>query len=215
MKNIFIIISLLFLLSCWKEKEITYFEDKNKIIISLWDSLTEGYWVKEEENYPYKLQKLLNENGYNYEVINWWISWDTSYDLRQRAEKYIEQNPEVVIIAIWANDWLRWKSIEKMKTNIIEVIDLFLENNTKVILSGMDTPITYWFWYRSDFKEAYKDIKTQKDDIFFHKYFLKWVALKTKYNISDNIHPNWLGYDIISKNIYDFIIENKIIKNTK
>ncbi len=86
---------------------------------------------------------MLLEEWYEYKVINWWISWDTSLDLRNRVNEYLEEDPEIVIIAIWANDWLKGKPVDKMKENITYIVDLFLENKTKVVLSGMDTPITY------------------------------------------------------------------------
>lgn len=210
-KYIIISILILSLFSCW-EQENTEVLNKNKIIISLWDSLTEGYGVKDTENYPYKLEKLLLEEWYEYKVINWWISWDTSLDLRNRVNEYLEEDPEIVIIAIWANDWLKGKPVDKMKENITYIVDLFLENKTKVVLSGMDTPITYWFWYRSDFKDSYKEIKKERKEIFFHKSFLKWVALRPEYNINDNIHPNSQWYDIITNNILEFLKDEKIIK---
>jgi acyl-CoA thioesterase-1 len=202
----------LLFISCSSEAKETEELNKNKVIVALWDSLTAWYWVWETENYPYKLKKILSENDYNYEIVNWWISWDTSFDLKKRASEYLLEDPEIVIIAIWANDWLRWKPVEDMKSNILEIIDMFLENKTKVVISWMDTPITHGLWYRSDFKNAYKEIEKQRSEIYFHKYFLKWVALKPEYNIHDNIHPNSDWYDIIAWEIYDFLRDEKILK---
>ena len=87
MKKMFLYIGLLgFLFSCTNDdiliKNEENWETKQKqVILALWDSLTAWYWVEESENYPSKLQKTLDESGYNYEVVNAWVSWDTSSNL--------------------------------------------------------------------------------------------------------------------------------------
>lgn len=182
---------------------------KKEVILSLWDSLTAWYWVWEDENYPYKLQNILDENWYNYEVINAWVSWDTSANVLSRASLYLEKNPKIVIIVVWWNDWLRWISTTDLKENILGIIDIFPKS--KIVLWWMDIPVNLWIKYRQDFRNVYTEIANEKKDIFFIEFFLDWVAWKTSLNIDDMIHPNSAWYDIIVKNLFKFLQEKEII----
>lgn len=208
--------SLFIFLSCSKNPSIEK-EDlweniivKEKTIIALGDSLTAWYWVELSENYPTKLEKKLLENNYDYKIINAWISWDTSAWLKSRVSLYLEQNPEIVIIVIWWNDALRWLSTVDLKSNILSIIDTF-PDNTKIVLWGMDIPINLWLKYRNDFKNVYKEISKERENIYFLPYFLEWVWWNPNFNIDDNIHPNSQWYDIIVQNLYDFLIKNDVL----
>lgn len=219
MKKVIIGICLLFLSSCslfWgpSEKQLNATPEekqKEKIIVALWDSLTAWYGVKKEENYPTKLQETLSGNGYNYKVINGWISGDTSAGLLSRSALYLEQKPDIVIITIGANDGLRWLSIEKMEKNIWEIITLFVEKDVDVVVAWMDIPPTLGLSYRSKFKKVYSSLPEKHPEIKFLDFFLEDVALRPSLNIRDNIHPNAEGYDIIVNNLYTFLDKQGIL----
>ncbi len=181
-------------------------------ILALWDSLTAWYWVEQSDNYPSKLEKLLEEEGYNYEVINAWVSGDTSADALARAELYVEQDPDIVLLVIWGNDGLRSKSVEDMKKNIIEIIDMFDDGERKIVLGWMQIPINLWLSYSSSFKKAYKEIAKERKSVYRLESFLEWVGGYARYNLSDRIHPNPDGYDIIVANMYGFLKDEKIIE---
>ncbi len=217
MKYIILFLSL-FLFSCSNiennniSNEAKKEETIQKTILSLWDSITAGYLVWENENYPYKLQELLQKNRYNYKIVNGWVSWNTSDDLLSRVDLYLDLNPDILILVIWWNDWLRWLSTQNLKQNILDIISKFDKNKTKIILSWMDIPLNLWEKYRSDFKQVYKDISSENKDIYFQDFFLQDVAGIESLNNSDKIHPNSKWYDIVVKNLYDFMIKNNLLK---
>lgn len=219
MKKIFILVFLLTLTSCSlfggasEKQKIATPEQKTelKTIIALWDSLTAWYGVTSAENFPTKLEARLQAEWYNYRVVNGGISGDTSAGLKSRSELYLEQKPEIVIIGIGANDWLRGLSVVELEANILEIVDVFLAKDIEVVLSGMDIPPTLWFSYRSQFKAVYESIAQQRPKIKLLWFFLEDVALRPKLNLRDNIHPNSDGYDIIVENMYSFIEKQKIL----
>lgn len=211
MKYIVLILTFL-LFSCTQEiqeNNTNLLPEQKQIILALWDSLTAWYWVDESENYPSKLQKILDDSWYNYEVINAWVSWDTSANLLSRAPLYLEKNPSIVILVIGWNDWLRWLSTAELKQNILQIIDTFPKS--KIVVWWMDIPANLWISYRNDFKKVYSEIEKERKDIYFLEYFLEGVWWKQEYNISDMIHPNSEGYNIIVKNLIEFLDENKLI----
>lgn len=193
----------------WVKNEAFQNPQKKEIILALWDSLTAWYWVEEHENYPGQLQKKLDEAWYQYELINAWVSGDTSANVLSRAPLYRDQNPSIVILIVWGNDGLRGLSTLDLQQNILQIIENFPQS--KIVLWGMDIPSNLWEPYRNDFKKVYTQIAHQKKEIYFMEFFLEWVAGKMDYNISDMIHPNNQWYKIIVKNLMNFLEKNKII----
>lgn len=213
MKYIFLLFSM-FLFSCNTENQNDIISEtieiqQKEIILALWDSLTAWYWVEESENYPTQLQKKLDEYWYKYEIINAWVSWDTSANLLSRSSLYLEKKPSIVILVIGGNDGLRWLSTVELQQNIWKIIDTFPD--AKIVLGWMDIPANLWISYRNDFKKVYTEIANEKKDIYFLDYFLEWVWGKKEYNISDMIHPNRDGYKIIVENLVKFLEKNNII----
>lgn len=213
MKYIFLLFSL-FLFSCNTENQNDIISEtieiqQKEIILALWDSLTAWYWVEESENYPTQLQKKLDEYWYKYEIINAWVSWDTSANLLSRSSLYLEKKPSIVILVIGGNDGLRWLSTVELQQNIWKIIDIFPD--AKIVLGWMDIPANLWISYRNDFKKVYTEIANEKKDIYFLDYFLEWVWGKKEYNISDMIHPNRDWYKIIVENLVKFLEKNNII----
>lgn len=218
MKKIFLLLLLCFLFSCNKNSEISksIWDEKtvipSKIILALWDSLTAWLWVEENQNYPSKLQKLLDDSNYNYTVINAWMSGDTSENLKSRISLYIDKKPKIVLLVIWWNDGLRWLSPIDLKKNIWEIIELYERIWSKIVLWTMDLPENMGAQYRTEFKKVYQEILQERKNIYDLGFFLEWVGWIRELNQNDGIHPNSQGYDIISKNVFLFLEEKKLIQ---
>ena len=213
MKYFLLIITFL-LFSCSKNNIVSDNQNvwkvqEKQVILALWDSLTAWNWVDENQNYPSKLQEKLDENWYNYEVINAWVSWDTSQNLKSRVWLYLDKKPKIVILVIWWNDWLRGLGVTDLKNNILDIINTFKES--KIVLWWMDLPLNLWPKYREEFKNVYIEIAKERPDIYFLKYFLEWVGWNPDLNNEDMIHPNSKWYDIIIKNLFDFMEKNKVV----
>jgi len=181
-----------------------------QIILALWDSLTSGYWVEDSENYPVKLQQVLDSSWYNYTVINAWVSWDTSAQALGRVTQY--DDPDIVILAIGWNDGLQNKSLSDMKENIKWIINYYWDQWVKVVLWWIEVPPFYGFSYSREFKNVYFEIsKELKWSVYFYESFLKDVWWVLKYNQSDKVHPTAEGYDIIVENLFEYFKNEKII----
>ena len=215
MKKILLIL-LIFLASCWENIEVEKDDiSQSKIILALGDSLTAWYSLDLSESYPEQLKSKLLQNWYNYDVINAWVSWDTSTQLLNRLDLYLddEENlPQIAILVIWWNDWLRWWQLDTLKENIINIISELKNKNIKVILWWMKIPPNLWLNYSRDFFKLYEDI-ADNEDVYLIEFFLEGVAWDRKYNLNDWIHPNKQGYDIISGNVFEFLLDNKLIKS--
>jgi len=184
---------------------------QEEIILALWDSLTAGFWLQISESYPSKLENILDSNNYNYRVINAGVSWDTSKNLLDRAELYLDQNPDIVLLVIWWNDGLRAQSTETLQQNIQTIIDMY-EWQTEIVLWGMEIPATLWLNYSRDFKRVYFDLARENPEVNFHESFLEDVGWVARLNQADRIHPTSEWYDIIVQNLYEFLEDENIIQ---
>lgn len=215
-KTIFtLFITVLLMFSCSTSQEnITLENSENTIkkedkkILALWDSLTAWYNLSIEDSYPYKLNNILKDNWYSYNVINAWVSWNTSKNLISRINLY-KDNYEIVLLNIWWNDALRSLSIDDLKSNILDIIKKF--PNSSIILFWIDLPSNYWLVYRNNLKNMYKEISNEKS-IYFYGSFFDWLD-HSKHFLNDQIHPNEEWYEIVSSKVFKFLVDNKIIKN--
>ena len=93
-------------------------------IIALGDSLTAGFGLAEPESYPYLLQQKLKADGYDYEVVNAGVSGDTSLGGLERADWVLgQENAELLILELGANDLLRGMPVDRMKSNLDKIGD--------------------------------------------------------------------------------------------
>src|SRR5215213_1272134 len=80
-------------------------------IVAFGDSLTAGYGLSTSESYPALLQKKLEADGFNYEVVNAGVSGDTSAGGLRRIDWALDGDVKFVILELGANDILRGQPV--------------------------------------------------------------------------------------------------------
>lgn len=171
-------------------------------IVALGDSLTAGFGLTENESYPYLLQQRLKADGYDYEVVNAGVSGDTSLGGLERADWVLgQENVQIMILELGANDLLRGMPVDRMKDNLSKIIQKAKAKNIKVLLCGMLAPPTMGAEYQRQYIDAFPDLATEHK-VGFVPFFLEGVALKRELNQADGIHPNAAGTKIMTENIY-------------
>jgi len=175
--------------------------DKPKII-AFGDSLTAGFGLTEKESYPYLLQMKLEADAYNYEVVNAGVSGETSLGGLERVDWVLEQeNVEILILELGANDLLRGLPVAKMKDNLEKIIKKAQAKKINVLLCGMLAPPSVGAQYQRDYTSAFPDLASQYK-VAFLPFLLENVALNKDLNQGDGIHPNARGAVIMNENIY-------------
>lgn len=171
-------------------------------IVAFGDSLTAGFGLAEPESYPYLLQQKLKVEGYNYEVVNAGVSGDTSLGGLERADWVLgQENVEILILELGANDLLRAMPVAKMKSNLDQIIRKAKTKNVKVLLCGMLAPPTMGSDYSRDYINAFPDL-ADENGVEFLPFLLEGVATKRELNQADGIHPNAEGTRMMTENIY-------------
>jgi len=180
---------------------------KDNTILFLGDSLTEGYGLNKEEAFPHLVQKLIQiKLKKNVVVINGGVSGSTTSDGLARLKWYARKKPNLIFIALGANDGLRGLNLTKSQKNLEEIILYAKKSNAKVLLAGMLIPPNYGPQYSQNFKNMYKKISL-KYNLKTMPFLLDGVAGKEELNQRDGIHPNVEGHKHIAKNVFEFIKE--------
>jgi acyl-CoA thioesterase I len=173
-------------------------------IVAFGDSLTIGLGLLEQEAYPALLQQKINENGYEFEVINAGVSGDTSAGGLRRLDWALEGDVKILIVAFGGNDGLRGLPVTQMKENLSQIIDRARERSIVVILAGMEAPPNFGQEYATGFRQAFRDVALSKR-VLFIPFLLNTVAGKPELNQADGIHPNQQGTQIVADTVWSVL----------
>jgi acyl-CoA thioesterase I len=174
-------------------------EDRPRIV-AFGDSLTAGLGVGAEQAYPARLQRLLEEQGLRYRVVNAGVSGDTTASGLRRVDWVLKSRPDFVILELGANDGLRGLDLEQTKANLERIIQRCQEAGVTVILAGMKLPPNYGREYTMGFEAIYPAIAKQYR-LTLIPFFLDGVAGSASLNQADGIHPTSEGYRIIADKV--------------
>lgn len=169
-------------------------------ILFLGDSLTEGYQLPKEDAYPYLIEKQLLKEGRHVKVINGGVSGATSASGPKRLTWYLKAKPDIMVLALGANDGLRGLKIEETEKNLSRVIEMAKEQKISVILSGMKMPTNYGEPYRSKFEKIFPQL-ANKYHLKLVPFILEGVGGDPKLNLPDGIHPNKKGHEIMAQTV--------------
>lgn len=170
-------------------------------IVFLGDSLTAGYGLERQQSVPSLIQRRLEAEGYDYEVVNQGVSGDTSAGGVSRLEWALGGDVRVLVIELGANDGLRGVPVESMKRNLDDIITRTKQRGVRVLLTGMEAPPSHGPAYTVEFRQAFRDL-ARKHDVPFVPFYLEGVAGIPALNLSDGIHPNAEGAAIVERTIW-------------
>jgi len=171
-------------------------------IVFLGDSLSAGYGLADKaQSVPSLIQKHLDAEGYNYEVVNQGVSGDTSAGGVSRLEWSLSGDVRVLVVELGGNDGLRGLPVEATKRNIAEIIKTAKQRDVQVLLTGMEAPPSYGPLYTAEFRQLFRDL-AREHDVPFMPFFLEGVAGNPALNQPDGIHPNPEGAAIVEQAVW-------------
>lgn len=170
-------------------------------ILALGDSLTEGYGIAPEDAYPEVLERLLKQGGQaSIEVINAGISGSTSASAVGRLKWHLRAKPDLVILALGANDGLRGLNLDETRKNLAATIELAKKNGIQVLLAGMQIPPNYGKEYTRKFEAMFPSLAAEYR-VPLIPFLLQGVGGEPKLNLEDGIHPNEKGHQRLARNV--------------
>lgn len=173
-------------------------------IILFGDSLMAGYGLEETYHLDRLLQQDLAALNISNQVVNASVSGDTSNGGLNRLAWSLQDNYDLFILGLGANDMLRGLSPETTKANLELIIQLVQEKEIPILLTGMVAPSAYGKDYQNQFNSLYPDLAEQYK-LAFYPFLLEGVALNPELNQSDGKHPNQEGIQLISQKLAEKI----------
>jgi acyl-CoA thioesterase-1 len=170
-------------------------------IVVLGDSLTAGLGLPESEAYPALLQKKMDAEGYQFQIVNAGVSGDTTAGGLRRLDWALEGDAKILIVALGGNDALRGLSIDDMRRNLSTIIERAQKRGVSVLLAGMEAPPNYGQDYTVKFRQVYRDL-ARTHNVTFVPFLLDGVAGQARLNQGDGIHPNAEGARLIAETIW-------------
>lgn len=183
----------------------TQAQDDPFTILFLGDSLTEGLGLEEGESFPSLLDQRFKAEGRNIEVLNAGISGSTSASGLSRLQWYIRAQPDLMVLALGANDGLRGLSVDEMRANLAKTIEFAQTNGVQVALTGMLTPPNMGPEYSNAFARVFPELAEQYQ-LPFLPFLLEGVAAVPALNQGDGIHPNVEGTKVVAETLYQFLL---------
>lgn len=171
-------------------------------ILVIGDSLSAGYGIRQDQAWPSLLTKRLQEQHYDYTVANASISGDTTSGGRARIEIALNQHkPQVVILALGANDGLRGLPINTIRDNLASMVRAARSARAKVLLVGMRMPPNYGPDYTQKFHRTYADL-ARDEKVPLVPFLLDGFADKRELFQADGIHPAASAQPLMLENVW-------------
>jgi acyl-CoA thioesterase-1 len=174
--------------------------DGRPVIAAFGNSLTAGYGVDPGKSYPDFLQKMIDEAGYDYHVVNAGLSGDTTSGGVERLESVIALKPQIVILELGPNDGLRGLPLASTRANLEEMIVRLKGAGVQVVLAGMTLPRNYGPDYIRAFENMYTEL-AKRHSLPLVPFLLAGVAEDNLHMQSDRLHPTAEGNRIVAANV--------------
>jgi acyl-CoA thioesterase-1 len=173
-------------------------------IVALGDSLTAGLGLPPGDAYPSVLQRYVDQEGLNYEVVNAGVSGDTSAGGLSRLDWALDGDVRFLIVALGGNDGLRALPAEELRQNLSTIIERAQAKHIAVVLAGMEAPRNFGHDYVVRFHQVYPDL-AKKYNVALVPFLLQDVAGIDRLNQRDGIHPTAEGAEIVARNIWSVL----------
>src|SRR6266700_5281770 len=165
-------------------------------ILVFGDSLTAGLGLPATASFPSRLEARLKADGIALHVVNAGVSGDTTAGGLARLDWALADRPDLVILALGANDALRGIEPSTVRENLDKMIGKIDASGAKVLLLGMLAPPNWGEEYRRAFDQIFPEL-ARIHHLPLYPFFLEDVAMKPELNQPDGLHPNERGVAVL------------------
>ncbi len=174
---------------------------QTRTLVFLGDSLTAGYGVDRDAAFPALIEARLQAAGRPWKVVNAGVSGDTTAGGVTRLDWVFRSKPEVLVVALGANDGLRGLPVEASEENLRAILERARKEGCAVLLVGMQMPENLGPAYRARFAALYP--RLAKDfGVPLLPFLLEGVAMDRALNQADGIHPTAEGHRRVAETVW-------------
>lgn len=183
-------------------------------IAVLGDSLSAGYGLPAESGWVNLLAQRLqlrsqlqsHPQSTKYKVLNASISGEITLGGRKRIKQILENNqPDLVIIALGANDGLQGRSITSIYENLEAIILACKRYKAIPFLISMQLPPNYGISYTRKFHDIYAQL-AKNQQIQLAPFLMEGFGDQPEFFQADGIHPTVQAQEKMLDNIWPALI---------
>ena len=174
-------------------------------VVAFGDSLSAGYLLPAPAAFPNVLERLLRAQGLDVNVDNAAVSGDTTSAGLERIDWALGDGADLVVLELGANDMLRGVDPAITRRNLAEIIDRLKARGAQVLLAGMLAAPGMGKDYETRFAAIFPDLAKEKN-VPLYPFFLQGVATQPKLQLSDGMHPNPAGVEVIAAGILPQVV---------
>lgn len=174
-----------------------------RLILAFGDSLTAGYQLRASESFPAQLEAALRNEGQKVRVHNAGVSGDTTAAGKARLSwvlNSLKQKPDLVILALGANDMLRGQPVANTRANLNAMLSELARRDIPVILAGMLAAPNLGADYARQYNAVFPEL-ARKHKARLYPFFLNEVITNRSLLLKDGMHPNAAGVKVMVRNI--------------
>ena len=166
-------------------------------IAALGDSLTQGYGLPPDKGFVPTLERWLETQGEEVEIINAGVSGDTTAGGRARVGWTLTPEVDAMIVALGGNDMLRAIDPSLTRANLDAILAAAGKEGVEVLLIGLEAPGNYGPEYKRAFDAIFPDLAREYGTLLQENFFEGIAAdgpgAAARFMQPDGIHPNAEG----------------------
>jgi acyl-CoA thioesterase I len=171
-------------------------------ILVFGDSLSAAYGIARKDSWVALLEERLRQGKFNTRVVNASISGETSAGGASRIQRALQQHqPQVLILALGANDGLRGLPVAQMQANLAAILGAARKQRLQVLLIGMHMPPNYGPAYTREYHAAFAALARQHKTAYL-PFLMEGFADRREYFQADGVHPNALAQPLILESVW-------------
>lgn len=167
-------------------------------ILALGDSLTAGYAADAEAAYPAVLAGFTG-----WQVINGGVSGNTSAQALARLPALMRRQPQLVLVSIGGNDFLRKVPEADTRSNIRQIVQQIKAAGVPAVLVAVPYFTTGALFGRLSEHPMYEELAAELNVPLFKGAWAE--VLGDKKLKSDQIHANAQGYRVFAEKMWAFL----------
>ena len=155
-------------------------------------------------NFTTELQARADAAGVRVRVSNASTWGDTTADGLRRLDAALAINPQILVVALGANDGLRGVSLSAVERNLDDILARARDRGIRVLLAGLETPPLNGFDYSIQFHLLFPRL-AGRYHVPLVPFLLSGVILNPDMNGPDGIHPNAEGARRIATTVWPYL----------
>ncbi len=176
-------------------------------VLVMGDSLSAAYGIDREKGWVNLLAHRLSRVDSEHQVINASISGETTSGGMRRIPALLHTHqPQIVVLALGANDGLRASDPQLIEHNLQTMIESARDHNALILLVGIRLPPNYGASYNAAFGAVFPYL-AERHHLPIVPFLLKNVAEHENLMQADRYHPKARAQPLILDNVWPELLQ--------